>query len=94
MTMQQALEHIRAKLAEAQTLLNAPAIALQEGRPAPSPTVRLRFAEEAEDLVHDAADLVDAVLLARPWDAVHARLRLANSERPGAIDDNCAKEWR
>ena len=70
MTTQQVLEHIRAKLSQAQTLLNAPAIALQEGRPAPSPTVRLALAEEAEDLIHDAADLFDAILLNCPQDAV------------------------
>jgi len=50
---------MREKIGAAQTLLNCHAIAEMEGHPPPSADVRLELAEEAEELVHDVADLLD-----------------------------------
>ncbi len=46
------------KLSQAQTLLNAHAIAEVEGRVPPTEAVRLELAEDAEELVNDVADLL------------------------------------
>lgn len=54
-------DKLRAWLDAAQTLLNANAIALVSGGKPPSRDERLRQSEEAEDLVHDAAELLDKV---------------------------------
>ena len=51
----------REKLQLAQTLLNVHAIAILEGDPMPPADVRLRQAEEAEDLIHDVLDLLDGI---------------------------------
>ncbi len=47
------------KIRQAQTLLNCRAIAEIEGRRPPSAAIRCQLAEEAEDLIHDVADLLD-----------------------------------
>lgn len=48
----------REKLVRAQTLLNAQAVAVLEGKRLPSTEDQLAFAEEAEDLIHDVVDLL------------------------------------
>ena len=50
---------MREKIRRAQTLLNAHLVAELEGRRRPSMAVRLQLAEDAEELVHDVADLLD-----------------------------------
>ena len=52
------LETIKNKLVAAQTLLNAHAIADVEERRPPSDARRLEMAEDAEELVHDVADII------------------------------------
>ena len=52
---------MREKIRRAQTLLNAHLVAELEGRRRPSVAVRLQLAEDAEELVHDVADLLDGL---------------------------------
>jgi len=54
---------MREKTRRAQTLLNAHLVAELEGRRRPPMAVRLELAEEAEELVHDVADLLDRLAL-------------------------------
>ena len=54
---------MREKTRRAQTLLNAHLVAELEGRRRPTMAVRLELAEEAEELVHDVADLLDRLAL-------------------------------
>ena len=50
---------MREKIRVAQTLLNAHLVAELEGRRPPSTAVRLSLAADAEELVHDVADMLD-----------------------------------
>jgi hypothetical protein len=52
---------MREKIRAAQTLLNAHLVAELECRQPPSAAIRLELAQEAEDLVHDVADLLDSL---------------------------------
>jgi hypothetical protein len=52
---------MREKIRAAQTLLNAHLVAELEGRQPPSTVIRLELAQEAEELVHDVADLLDSL---------------------------------
>ena len=52
---------MREKIRVAQTLLNAHLVAELEGIRPPSKAMRLELAEEAEELVHDVADLLDGL---------------------------------
>ena len=52
------LDTLCEKTAAAQTLLNVNCVALLAGRKPVPATVRLDLAEEAEDIVHDLADIL------------------------------------
>ncbi|MDD5705848.1 MAG: hypothetical protein PHR35_07975 [Kiritimatiellae bacterium] len=54
---------MRKKLVAAQTLLNVNSVALTTGRRPVSAAARLDLAEEAEELVHDVAEILDGVHL-------------------------------